>query len=130
MRTPIAYTFLFNLMIIFIFIVFAFLAGIMSYYKAFKVNNRMVHSIEKYEGFNEDSKVDIEQFLGGMSYKAGGLNCAEKYKGMDLVYQGESYSYCIYINPSKPKSGEYYNYGVLTYMTVDLPLINIINFPS
>ena len=54
MRTPIAYTFIFNLMIIFILIVFAFMAGTMSYYKAFKVNNRIVHSIEKFEGFNEN----------------------------------------------------------------------------
>ena len=129
MRTPIAYTFIFNLMIIFILIVFAFMAGTMSYYKAFKVNNRIVHSIEKFEGFNSDSQLEIEIFLGSMSYKSGGKRCAETYKGMTLVHEGVTYSYCIYIDLENPKSGEYYNYGVLTYMSIDFPLLNVVNFP-
>ena len=129
MKTAIAYTFLFNLMIVFILIVFAFMAGTMSYYKAFKVNNRMVHAIEKFEGFNNESQLEIEIFLGSLSYKSDGINCAETYKGMHLVHQGTTYSYCIYIDPEKPKSGQYYNYGVLTYMSIDLPLVNLINFP-
>ena len=73
------------------------MAGTMSYYKAFKVNNRIVHSIEKFEGFNSDSQLEIEIFLGSMSYKSGGKRCAETYKGMTLVHEGVTYSYCIYI---------------------------------
>ena len=128
MRGPIAYTFLFNLVIIFVLIVFGFLAGTMSYYKAFKVNNRIIHNIEKFEGFNEDAKIPIEQFLGSISYKSGGIKCSDKYKNMTLVYEGTDYSYCIYIDNTKPQSGDYYKYGVLTYMEIKLPIINLVNF--
>lgn len=128
MRGPIAYTFLFNLVMIFVLIIFAFMAGTMSYYKAFKVNNNIVHNIEKLEGFNEDSKLYIERFLGSISYKSGGIKCAEKYRDMFLVYEGQDYSYCIYIDNKSPKTGDYYKYGVLTYMEIDLPLVNLINF--
>ena len=128
MRGPIAYTFLFNLVMLFILIIFAFMAGTMSYYKAFKVNNNIVHNIEKFEGFNEDSKLYIERFLGSISYKGGGIKCTEKYRDMFLVYEGQDYSYCIYIDNISPKTGDYYKYGVLTYMEIDLPLVNLINF--
>ena len=128
MRGPIAYTFLFNLVMIFVLIIFAFMAGTMSYYKAFKVNNNIVHNIEKLEGFNEDSKLYIERFLGSISYKSGGIKCAEKYRDMFLVYEGQDYSYCIYIDNESPMAGDYYKYGVLTYMEIDLPLINLVNF--
>lgn len=128
MRGPIAYTFLFNLVMIFVLIIFCFMAGTLSYYKAFKVNNRIIYNIEKFEGYNDDSKIAIERFLGSMSYKTGGIRCADEYRDMFLVYEGQDYSYCIYIDNESPMAGDYYKYGVLTYMEIDLPLISLVNF--
>ncbi len=129
MNSPIGHTFIYNIVILFIIIVFAFIAGILSYYKAFKVNNRIVHAIEKFEGYNPYSKEEIETVLGNLGYSLQSANCKAEYKGMHLSTIGENYRYCIYIDPEKPKSGEYYNYGVLTYMNIDLPVINLINIP-
>ncbi len=128
MRGPISYTFLFNLVMIFVLIIFCFMAGTLSYYKAFKVNNKIIYNIEKFEGYNDDAKIAIERFLGSMSYKSGGIKCAAKYRDMTLVYEGQDYSYCIYIDNESPKTGDYYKYGVLTYMEIDLPLVNLVNF--
>ena len=47
MSTSIGHTFLYNLIILFIIIIFAFLSGTLSYYKAFKVNNRIVYIIPR-----------------------------------------------------------------------------------
>lgn len=41
----------------------------------------------------------------------------------------ENYKYCIYIDNLNPQKGSYYTYGILTYMNLDLPFINIIDIP-
>ena len=129
MNSPIGHTFLYNIIILFIVIVFGFIAGILSYYKAFKVNNNIVHSLEKFEGYNEFSKAEIDIALGNLGYSLQSANCKAEYNGMYLVSLGENYRYCIYIDPEVHESGEYYQYGVLTYMNLDLPVINLINIP-
>ncbi len=130
MNSPIGHTFIYNIIILFIVIVFAFLSGTLSYYKAFKVNNRIVHALEKYEGYNELAKGEIEISLGNLGYSLENANCKARYKDMYLVDAlGENYKYCIYIDEEKPKKGTYYTYGVLTYMNLDLPIISVIDVP-
>ena len=130
MSGPIGHTFLYNLVIIFIVIVFAFLSGTLSYYKAFKVNNRIVHALEKYEGYNELSKAEIDIVLGNLGYSLEDANCSQEYKNMHLIGAlGENYKYCIYIDDLNPQKGSYYTYGVLTYMNLNLPIINVIDIP-
>lgn len=133
MHGPLGHTFIYNLIIIFIVIVFGFLAGTMSYYKAFKVNNRIVASIEKFEGYNSESQKEISRSLGTLGYSIDKLSCKETYKGMSLVGtsadSSNPYRYCIYIDKQNPKKGDYYTYGVLTYMNIDLPFVNRINIP-
>lgn len=129
MSGPIGHTYIYNIIILFIIIVFAFLAGTLSYYKAFKVNNVIVGSIEKFEGYNELSKTEIERNLGGLGYSLQNSECKDEYKDMTLVKLGENYDYCIYISKEKPKSGEYYTYGVMTKMRIDLPIIKMAKFP-
>lgn len=141
MSGPIGHTFMYNIIILFIIIVFAFLMGTVSYYKAFKVNNRIVHAIEKFEGYNvckDETSVDcakgeIEQVLRTFGYrvKEEGKACPETYKKgqYKLVSLKENYNYCIYISSADPKSGTYYSYGVLTYMNLDLPVVSAIDIP-
>ena len=130
MSGPIGHTFIYNLIIFFIIVVFAFLAGTLSYYKAFKVNNSIIYAIEKFEGYNKYSKKEIDRILGNLGYSLEKANCKEEYKGMYLVDSfEENYKYCIYIDKEEPKKGDIYTYGVLTYMNLDLPIINRLNLP-
>lgn len=131
MSGPVGHTYIYNIIIIFIVIVFAFLAGTLSYYKAFKVNNHIVNAIEKFEGYNGLSKAEIEVKLGNIGYQVGSSeNCPLTYRGYNLVKTGnEQYRYCIYIDKIKPKKGEFYTYGVLTYMRIDLPLVDQVRVP-
>lgn len=130
MSGPVGHTFIYNLIIIFIVIVFGFLAGTMSYYKAFKINNRIITAIEKFEGNNQLAQQEINNVLSTLGYSSETANCKEKYKNM---YRDDhttpNYKYCIYHETDKPAKNTYYEYGVLTYMNIDLPFINRINIP-
>lgn len=68
MRESIGTSFMLNFIVLFIFLVFAFLAGTLSYYKAYRVNNYIVNAIEKYEGYNDYSKAEIEKGLSAIGY--------------------------------------------------------------
>lgn len=133
MSGPVGHTFIYNLIIVFIVIVFAFLSGTLSYYKAFKVNNRIIYSVEKFEGYNRLAKAEIEDTLHTIGYTIDSdWECPEEYKGMSLVTlenNPEQYRYCIYIQKEQIKHNEYYSYGILTYMNLDLPVVSSFNIP-
>lgn len=124
MSGTVGHTFLYNLIILFIIIVFCVLAGTLSYYKAFKINNRIVDSIEKYEGYNAGSISEINYVLGTLGYSIATPNCPETFKGMKRVDYNHSYDYCVYISDMSPRAGSEYQYGVLTFMRLDLPIVN------
>jgi len=120
----IGHAFLYNLIILFIVVVFAILAGTLSYYKAFKINNRIVNAIEKFEGYNEDAISEINYVLNTLGYSGESPKCPETFKGMTRVNYTHPYDYCIYISNLNPTQGSDYNYGVLTFMRLDLPIVN------
>lgn len=151
MRQSIGTTFMLNFIILFIFLVFAFLAGTLSYYKAYRVNNAIVHAIEKYEGYNEYSKIEINDKLSNLAYETQILKndisgycpatwkVAEMYvsdynKSGYLTIDGDGqgrYGYCIYEYHQDNNFGaygggvettdNYYTYGVLTYLQFQFP---------
>ena len=63
MKEGIGSIFLYNIVIIFIVVVFAILAATLTYYKAFKVNTKIINSIEKFEGYNNLAIADIDNKL-------------------------------------------------------------------
>ena len=136
MKTSIGSTFMYNIIIIFIVIIFAFIAGILSYYNAFKVSNRIIYAIEKFEGYNNKSIDEINNILTTIGYDQGteNLNCDETYKNMTLV-SGDTpnFRYCIYVDDSVTTGshgvGTYFVYGVKTYMSIDLPFVSWIRIP-
>lgn len=131
MSGPIGHTYIYNIVILFVVIVFAFLAGTLSYYKAFKINNIIISSLEKYEGYNDLSKAEIERSLNNIGYSTSGIKCEAKYRDMSLVTLPDSpnvYNYCIYID-STLTSGTYHNYGVVTRMSIELPVIERLTLP-
>ncbi len=68
MRESIGTSFMLNFILLFIFLVFAFLAGTFSYYKAYRINSYIVNAIEVYEGYNEYSQAEIAKGLSTLSY--------------------------------------------------------------
>ena len=139
MRESIGEWFTLNIIIIFIVIVFGLLSATVSYYKAFKMNSSILYSIDKYEGYNGLSEAEIERNLETMGYIKGSIKCPKRGENFYSVNNSSNYPYCVYyIADDTPRSeinGEaedkplYYNYSVVTYIYVDLPLINNFKIP-
>lgn len=153
MRESIGTVSLLNFIMFFILLIFAFLAGTLSYYKAYKVNNAMVAAIEKYEGMNQYSYTEIQEKLGSLGYIAdessfvnfscaseitsGGTNSVGKLvnsQGNECTNRNKQYQgYCIYrfANDTfeKNKRGtlattdKYDTYEVITYVRFKFPVI-------
>ena len=122
MREGIGSTFMYNIIAIFIVMVFAILAGTMSYFKAYKVNSRIVGIIEKYEGYNNLAKQEINSTLSTLGYRKIDVSCRVRDKSK-LYAQDPSFSYCVYLycNEDDPYK---YHYGVTTYISIDFPVIS------
>lgn len=132
MKESIGSTASMNIVITFLAIVFAFLAATLSYYKAFKVNNIITHSIVKYEGYNSLSIAEINSKLQSIGYQRYSANCPanKKFNGLEftLVPNQSVEGICIYFyNDTAHKQ---YQYGIVTYMTINLPIVsNFIKIP-
>lgn len=152
-----------NIIIIFIVLVFAFVAGTISYYKAYKVNRQILNSIERYEGYNGGAQSEADKALGSLGYNPAGSNsCAKTFndngvtgylveKGNTIgaglsgledytnnaigTLEDKAYDYCVYIfkdtdgrnatvKGNSILTNYYYSYGVVSYITIDLPIIN------
>src|SRR5574344_710462 len=134
MREGIGSVVLYNIIIVFIIIVFAFLAGAVSYSKAFRVNSRITNSLEKFEGFNQNASDEINSVLNTLGYHlttTDTIECDSKY-GVAIdktkpstindsnnieyyetlnIKDGNKYEYCLYYNRVDDR---HYTYGVLT----------------
>lgn len=162
MKESISYSFLLNIIILFITVCAAIIMGIFSYYKAFRANSIITETIEKYEGYNCLAKEEIARKLGGIGYNTpfnvtcnNDGNCetdnAENgnYKvvsynldfdeGTLLEYkEGEtiktSAARLAYDEPMNSSyvcfegkgctTNKHYQYGVYTYMYVELPVVS------
>ena len=129
MREGIGSVFLYNIIIIFIVITFGFLAASLSYMKAFKVNGKIANALEKYEGYNWLADREIAQTLNTIGYRTGEVDCpSRKHNGIEYsaVSAGsyKNHQYCIYeyIKGNDFKGG-YFNYGILTYIYLDIPIL-------
>lgn len=132
-----------NIIIIFILIVFGILAATINYYKAYKVNARILDIIEKYEGYNVLAQDEISRDLNTIGYSKANssFNCpGNSGKGTLQNAKNKSHDYCVYYfgddrgSSDKTKSnnnGEpiYYNYSVVTYIFIDLPIIGQFKVP-
>ena len=140
MRESIGTTFLLNFIVIFIVFIMAFLAATLSYYKAYRVNNAILHSIEKYEGFNAKSKKEAEEKLKNLGYEIADIKCPDRFKsgssddatpGKLISKNSDGYCVYLYFNENAPLTTEgkksttniYYSLGVATYMRLNIPVI-------
>lgn len=131
MKESIGLTFTINIMIVFILVAFVFVAGIMSYNKAFKASSLMIKSLEKYEGYNKLSKEQIDKDLHTLGYASGNsTKCAATKEstnstGSLVSLSGdENFDYCIYLFDNDGDT-QHYSYGVVVYMTIDFTMFNV-----
>lgn len=128
MKESIGATASLNIALAFIAIIFAFLAGALSYYKSFKVNNIIKNSIEKYEGINNLSKLDIDNKLSSLGYQRYEIKCNDNEKFGNVSYSKlDSYKdngkgLCVYYSINETKKT--YKYGIVTYMTINIPIVS------
>ncbi len=124
---------LMNIMLTIIGIIIILLAGSIAYSKAFRVKNRIVDIIEKYNVYDNNSATEIENALTDIGYRTMKKTeylsrCnSKKFSGFTLdTTSYPSHMYCIY----KAKSKDSYYYKVVTYMYFDLPVVgNFIQIP-
>lgn len=125
---------LMNIIIVFLVVVLGVLVTSITYTKAFRVKNRIVEVIENYDGdFNnhvDQIKSDITTSLSNVGYRLKGTSTCKTIdkngKPLPTPIEGNDYYYCIY--PYKTGRGFYYK--VVTYMYLDLPVINqVLNIP-
>ena len=125
MREGIGSVFLYNMIIVFIFLIFAFLAAIMSYSKAFKVNSRIVSIIEKFEGPNDYAMTEIERYLHGMGYRGdSNPDCPASRSGLAPKSHDMRYRVCIY--GPEDTGNHNYRYEVVTYMNFDFTAFGVV----
>ena len=144
MREGIGSVFLYNMIILFIIIVFGLLSATISYYKAFKVNERLLFMIDKFEGYNNLSIEEMNNFLSSIGYTYnpnGQSECPEsKDGGTLLTARNARHLYCVYYFRDDRGSNEvgrtngdrepiYYNYAITTYIYVDLPIAGAFKLP-
>ena len=132
MRESIGTVSLLNFIIFFIFLVFAFLMGTFSYYKAYRVNNAIVSSIEKYEGYNKYAESEINDKLQTLGYVEEDYTCGKTaLKNTESNTKISRKGYCIYMNDkdNNPEYGEnvktdnYVSYEVTTIIRFQFPII-------
>lgn len=130
MRQAIGSVPIYNIIMVFIVITFGFLTATLSYMKAFKVNGRIAKSLENYEGYNDLSDKEITNTLTSIGYRIGDpstFKCPVK-KGKNAVSAGKTknHVYCIYeydyYQAGNVKT-RYFNYGIITYIFFDVPVI-------
>ena len=125
MRESIGSIFLYNIIIIFLFIVFGFAGAIITYQKAYKVNSKIALALEEAEGYNDISITQIDHNLNGLGYKA---NSGKKCKEMDgyelITVDSPKYDYCVY----RTRHDTHDQYLIITYIYIDLPFVDEIRF--
>lgn len=135
MKESVGYTVTLNIVITFIVIVFAFLSGVLMYYKSYKVSNMVIYSLEKYEGYNELSSAEISAKLTSIGYNLTKTKCensvndAAALDGVCKIQNDSVSGTCIYLCTDKDDTNYYY-YKASTNMVFNIPIINdLINIP-
>jgi hypothetical protein len=124
MKKSIGGTFLYNSIFAFLIITFALLAGAISYSKAFRVNSRIINAIEKYEGYNINSALEINRVLSTIGYTNSNFTsstCPQMLGANAMTsINNTKYEYCIY---AYSLGNNNFSFGVLTYIYFDVPVL-------
>lgn len=147
MKESISYTYLLNMMLVFIVISFCVIAAVFSYSKAYRVNSKIASALEEAEGYNELSKAEITRLISSFGYQQIGTKCKSREETITTIdaygkastntYSVDAFDgttgYCIYEFVGEDANGDnkpdYHYYGITTYMMFDFPIINLLKIP-
>lgn len=122
---------LMNIIIVFLVVVLGVLVTSITYTKAFRVKNRIVEVIENYDGdfdnHEDDIRSNITNNLSNVGYRLKGTSSCKTLSDGNTAYkEANDYYYCVY----RYNTGRGFYYKVVTYMYLDLPVINqVLNIP-
>ena len=118
MKEAIGTSMVFNLIMIFLGVFIILYVSSIAYSKGFKVRNRLIDIIEKYDGYTEEAKNEIAENLAAIGYRIVDSKCGD-HNGVEPIADDSAYHYCIYqYNTNK---GNYY--GVQVFIHFDFPII-------
>ena len=120
MKESISYTYLLNMMLVFIFVSFSVLLCVFSYSKAFRVNSKIAGALEKAEGYNDLSEEEIARLIRSLGYQQFDINCSDK-NGNEAI--SGTTGYCFYEFEETVNGIDYVYYGITTYMAFDIPIL-------
>lgn len=130
------------IIIIFLVIVSGYMAYNVSYAKAFRVKNKVISTIEEFEGRCDFSKSNdkcvkiIKTYMAQIGYNPLGKddasnshfdtpsNCNENTVNCQTGYCTMKCEYDAGGSGSNAVGNKYYYYRVVTYVTLDIPIIN------
>ena len=134
MKSAIGNSLLMSSVITIVSLVILLFVNILSYSKAYRIKNRVIEIIEKYETFESDEvNNDIKNYLHQSGYQVGGCSSKEiniinnKYNlNVDSneilkINAKNGYKYCVV--PIKLSNDEIY-YKVVAFVEYNFPVIN------
>lgn len=137
MKAAIGNSLLMGIIVTFVTIVLFILLSSLVYTKAFRVKNRIVDVIEKYETYDAcvqgvpSAECEITKLLGEIGYKANAYSnntrCNNYSGGAELENPSSPYHYCVFRLNSGKNNGYYYK--VVAFAYLDFPLISSIQIP-
>lgn len=133
MRESISNSYVFMIVITIIGVCSIIVISSLSYSKTFKIKNRIIEIIDKYQTYDDTVQSEIDQFLKESGYpfvKDNKVTCptgrgekvesvSDEDSGRTAINEIKNFKYCIY--RYKTVKGKYYS--VVTYMSFGLPLI-------
>ena len=133
MREAVGSTFLFKLMIIFIFFFASFLAIAINYSQAFRTKNQIINVLEQYVGLNSSSRDVISNMTVNSGYYRE-VDCEGRNEGVQinnndgLPINGVCIDSKSIVDENNGAEKTYYQ--VTTYVSFNFPVIgNIFTFP-
>ena len=144
MRRAIGGAYVYNLIIVFLLVAFGFLMATVSYSKAYRVSKGVISIIENYSGYagtDSPTQSAIEYYLTSVGYNRVSVstdNCPERKNssGKSKKAKWAATGICIYemdkttyTGSDKKTKTQYITYGVISYMSIDLPIIELIKVP-
>ncbi len=139
MKEAIGNTIVFQWVIFFIFTLLMVLIVSIMYSRSFKVRNEIITIIEFHQGFNNDARAEINQFLGDIGYRRVAYyaqrgrtlaeSCEARIAGEQdrwtwVADTGDDFFYCLY------RSDNQNMFRVEVYLHIDLPMLGeFLSFP-
>lgn len=118
MKEAIGTSMVFNLILVFLGVFIALYVGSIAYSKGFKVRNRLIDIIEKHDGFDNETKEEIDKNLFDIGYRIVDKPCKARENAVS-VDNDSPYRYCVY----QYSTTKGYYYGVTVFIHFDFPLI-------